>query len=478
MRAAFKAEIDTLNANKAAGLANDHCVPLHLTGTGAATNLLDRSIAWTQQDNAELRGLVVRVADSGGVGHTVTARLTVDTLAGEGNNPRALEGHTLEVSTTSIVGVADARSNLTTTSGTRVKLLKGVTYRLEIETTGTILKASAFVLLRSVRRGGDMFDVSWLPHRWRTNGNLDSEKVNENLQAFADQIKKTVDRRYTYSQLYFPLDGLTDTDAAVLRQFAIRAPTTDRKAAICGVELAVTSGDTGVVWTLTQSTTAQFPTVAVTADGANSEQYAGAIVDLDVDDAADTVLTLTASTAIGNQIDAGYLIIHLRCDRYSQGTAQAPYSPPRYDATTVITDDTVHDDLQNVQTAITADLAADEDLRAVVFAVRNVAPGATKELFHIPVGSNLSPWRMHTYLVQAATSVNSNTELDDQGVGGSVVDTVPGGGVAARVFSDQVLNEDAGTNPFDDTQDITIYLENPGTNADNALLMYVVVWFR
>jgi hypothetical protein len=476
LRAEFQAVIDSLHVNRGAGDDLDYVIPFYrMSNLPAGLDELDRSIAWTQQDDAEVRALILRATDNSTNGHTVTATLTVDELAGQGNNPRAMAGQTVATSCTSINGTEDVRVDLRTTTGTRVRLLKGVTYRLTVETTGTILAIQALLQVRAVRRGADRFALPVLPHAFRGNGNLDSEKLNENLQALADESAIAIRRRYTYCPIVFPLDGITDTDAAVLRQFAIRAPTSGRATAICGVEFVVASGDP-CTWTLTHSESSPFPTVELTAAGVNSEQYAGAIVDIKVDDAADTVLTLTANTSAGNQIDRGYLVVWLRSDRYAQGTAPTYYEAPRFDAGDTITALTVGDELTAAQAVIDADLAVDEDFRAITFVVRNLVAN-DKNTYNIPVGANLDPWRAHVYVVANALAVPTVT-VDDQGVGGSVVISPTPSGVAARAFSETALNEDAGTDPMDDAQDITVEINNPLGSPATLLLMYVTIWFR
>lgn len=108
------------------------------------------SRAWTQQDDQEIRVLVVRPTHNA-AGKLVSATLTVDD-----GETQFLVDYPVTIQATTINGTADARLDLRTTTGTRLRLLKGVRYRLAIsvDSAGTTLVGSTLASLqtRSCRR--------------------------------------------------------------------------------------------------------------------------------------------------------------------------------------------------------------------------------------------------------------------------------------------------------------------------------------
>ena len=120
----------------------------------AATVLSARSHAWTQQDDMEVRVLYA-YGTFAGAGVTLTATLTVDN-----GDTRFLVDNTCTATLTSVgAGDDDTRiytqTDFRTVTGKRMKLLKGVRYRLTASATvGTVTDVTAGVQLRSVRRTG------------------------------------------------------------------------------------------------------------------------------------------------------------------------------------------------------------------------------------------------------------------------------------------------------------------------------------
>lgn len=126
---------------------NDFCIPLQVQALTNATTVPASSVDFTAPDDLELRTL--RLSTTGVVGPTVTATLTVT----DGDSSYLLD-HTVSVSVVSIAGTAhgnlDARS---TTQAVRVRLLRGVRYRLAVTSnSATATAVSAAVVLRTRRR--------------------------------------------------------------------------------------------------------------------------------------------------------------------------------------------------------------------------------------------------------------------------------------------------------------------------------------
>lgn len=151
LRTDLDANTSTLATSMAAG-SKDHNHVLMLASLAAASPdpVAPRSIAWTQQDDQELRVIGLRVTD-GTASRVVTVALTVD----NGDTTFLLD-QTVSTSITTIIGTADARVDYRTTTGTRLRLLKGVRYRLALQnTTGATTVSGpllAFVQVRPYRR--------------------------------------------------------------------------------------------------------------------------------------------------------------------------------------------------------------------------------------------------------------------------------------------------------------------------------------
>lgn len=470
LRTALDASRAACTANKRLG-QEDAEIPLRLASLAAGDHLLTRSIAWTQLDDQELRTMFIRVTD-GTAGRSVRASLTVDD-----GETQFLVDKTCAVSLTTVMnGTVDARADFRTVTGTRVRLLRGVRYRLDIEVltaaatvTGPLL---AGVQLRSLRRGGAGGPML-VPNAFRAHGNFDSQKLNEDLQAYADNIQDSMDARYTYSRAFFDLAGLTDTFAAVRRQFAIRRPLSGAAVEIAGVELVASSSTTGATWTLSKVGDATWPTISIDGAGANIEAYASTSIGAQVaSNSADTVFQLDANTATGKTITAGYLVVHFRCDRWNQGTGIAPYVPSLFDATTPTDAATLQAEIDAIASAVAADAAATQDLRCSVFVVHGLAAGSSVA-WRTQGGATNKDFKAELYVVAAATET-ATLSVNDGGGAHSV--NLVGGGVAARVRAGLTLGETGGSDPLVAAQDTTITISNAG--AATLLLAYAVVWWR
>lgn len=157
----FDLQTAQLTTNSAAG-QKDQLIFVWLASLTSATALSLRTVAWTQQDDAELRIVMARgTADA--AGRNMTATLTVDGgvtggVAGTGDDTFLVDNTISATTATSVgAGAVDSRpseSDYRTTTGTRLRLLKGVRYRLTMvcNTAGTFTDAEAIVQCRSLRR--------------------------------------------------------------------------------------------------------------------------------------------------------------------------------------------------------------------------------------------------------------------------------------------------------------------------------------
>lgn len=118
---------------------------LAFSGTGTAVaDFLD----FTLDDDCELRCLRITVQD-GTAGRTVSVTLTQT----EGDTAFLID-NTISASTTTIVGTTDSTEDYRTTTGAiRVRLLRGVSYRLTLATSaGAVTRLQGTAMLRTIRR--------------------------------------------------------------------------------------------------------------------------------------------------------------------------------------------------------------------------------------------------------------------------------------------------------------------------------------
>lgn len=127
----------------------DACIHHKVLNMGAAS--VADFVDFTPTDDWEIRVLRVSGTDAAG-GMTVTA--TVSVVNGDST---FLLDQTVSV-TTAALGAAvqtQATLDLRTVTGTRLRLLKGVPYRLRLSrSSGTVDDARAMLLLRTIRRAG------------------------------------------------------------------------------------------------------------------------------------------------------------------------------------------------------------------------------------------------------------------------------------------------------------------------------------
>ncbi len=469
LRTAFDAKTATITANKKLG-QKDNQIPLRLASLASGASLLSRSIAFTMTDDSALQSIFVRVTD------TTASRTIVATLSVDSGETKFLGDATVTATVVTINGTADGRTDFRTTTGTRLRLLKGVRYRLSVEntTSGTTGIITAGVQLRSVRRGG-AGGPALVPCAFHNLGNFDVDKINANLQIISDDIEDSTDQRYTYSRCIYSLAGITDTDTAVLRQFAIRRPGASKAVEIVSVELALTNSTTGATWTLSKVGDTTYPTLSAAGGGVDVEVYASSGVSTSVaSEATDTVLQIAADTTTGKTITAGYIVVHTRCDRANQNDTLGPYEPTFLDSTTSTAQSVIQSEFDEIADVVADDTAADKDVRCDVFVTRSLAAAASV-VFRTQSGVR-KLLRVEGYVVADNTETvtftvasTSTTTVTFDVVGGTTSTRTVGG-------SDPGADATMADDPQTASTDLTITMADAGVAT--ALLAYVVVWWR
>jgi hypothetical protein len=147
LRSNFDDKTTTLTTQATAG-QKDHVVIAHRLALAAADDVSLRSVDFTPMDDYEVRVLRITLED-GTASRTVTASVTVV----DGDTTYLLD-KTISVTGTTVVGTSHANLDLRTVTGDRLRLLKGVPYRLALgaPSAGPVTRAQASLVLRSIRR--------------------------------------------------------------------------------------------------------------------------------------------------------------------------------------------------------------------------------------------------------------------------------------------------------------------------------------
>jgi hypothetical protein len=146
LRTDFDALTTSLSSNTLLG-QEDFPLTLRVASLAVAMDVSLRSVDFTAPDDLELRVLRILVTHTAAVGD-VTATLTVT----DGDTAYLLD-QTISISVASLSGTAQASLDCrTTTQAKRLRLLRGVRYRLTLSTAATVDVGQATLLLRSRRR--------------------------------------------------------------------------------------------------------------------------------------------------------------------------------------------------------------------------------------------------------------------------------------------------------------------------------------
>jgi hypothetical protein len=305
--------------------------------------------------------------------------------------------------------------------------------------------------------------VPFVPHAFIDGENLDVEKVNDNLEAIAGQIRRNLGARYTYGPpMIFPLDGVAASDAAVLRQFAIRRPAAGRAVEIVGMEVVLYGSGAAGEAVLSCSDPA-WPSITVdVVNSATTEVYGSSGVPVSVpSESSDVVFTLALPA--GYTVTRGYLVIHTRCDRGHQGHAFDGYVPALLSSVTPDPPDHLDDEFAAAAAAVARDGAADRDLRGEIFAARSLTGGLS---FNMPSGARRL-LGVSCYLV-ASGGVTAFVEVD------SASASAAGAGATSRAYGVDIAPATYSGDPMNLVQDIPAGII---VSSGTAALVYGIAWW-
>lgn len=311
--------------------------------------------------------------------------------------------------------------------------------------------------------------VPFVPHAFVDGDNLDLEKLNDNLEAIARQVQRNFDARYTYSTLRLDLTGVVTADNAVLRSIAIRRPGTDNALTVCGVELVLYGNVAGTATVTCSDTT--WPTLSVATSATTTVECTGSS-DLPVPIPSSSAdVTFTVALPAVYTVTAGELIVHLRCDRGSQGAAYTTSIPALLSSATAAPATALDTALAALGTSVGYDTAADKDIRVECFTVRSFTAATSVRL---PSGARRL-LGIVAYLV-APVGADMDVAVSGSGLTG-ISTTVTAAGATTRVAATVAATGTvtATNDPMDATDDTTVTLTRNG--AGTISLGYVLVFW-
>lgn len=221
--------------------------------------------------------------------------------------------------------------------------------------------------------------IPLVPNRLVDGGNLDVERINDDLRSISSDLSKSIARRYTYSRFFVDLSGMANTDTLVARQIPIATVTGTSPSfgEVIAVELVLCAADTAV-WTMSLVGGGQnWPSFTVTDSGsASTEATNGSSVPVKFD-ATGVTFQLDASGASTLSAQS-YAVFHVRFDRFADdATGAAGWVPTPISATTSTAASTINNALTAAAAAVTLDTNDANDIRVECYVVRNLASGST-----------------------------------------------------------------------------------------------------
>lgn len=305
-----------------------------------------------------------------------------------------------------------------------------------------------------------------VPRRFVDLTNLDPEDVNANLYGLALDIKKNLDRRYTYSSIKLDLAGITDASDVTLRTLPVRRPSSSsHNVHVIGAEL-VLYGNAAVTATVSCSDTS-FPSFTLATSATTTvETFASSFSEVDVPSGSD--LTFTVALSAAYTCTAGFLIVHLRCDRGNQGASHAGYTPTPITSQSATAGATLDTQLTNAATAVGHDTTNQTDLRASSFTARSLGAGASRA-FRVPSGV-VQALRVDAYVVGTAALTITFSNPDTTNV--SVITT----GATTRVYGGADDSTTLANAPTTAASDYVCTITNTG--GSTLALAFVLVWWQ
>ncbi len=300
---------------------------------------------------------------------------------------------------------------------------------------------------------------AWQPRTFRTGSIVDVEDVNDNLRGLERDIRRSQDRRYTYCPVIIPLDGMVDTDPANVRTILMPPPLAGSgyRVEYVGFEVVLYAA-TGATWTLTATGTTGSASVAVATAGAAAEAYGASNAPVMTND--DENLTLILSSSAGNTIVRGYIVVHMRVDRFAQpGDARVDFVPALLSSTSTSAGSVIDTELAAAAAARASDSGAPTSVRCECYLIRK---SSTTTTWRVPSGLKRGALDCRARLIEAGAATCIIT-----------VDAATSGVLGPGDDSNNFTQAADVDDPTDTTDDSVVTITPTGT----VDLAYLFVWW-
>lgn len=309
------------------------------------------------------------------------------------------------------------------------------------------------------------------PNTFRDDEIIDDAIINENLLEAARQVNDSLAKRYSYSQIVCELDGLTDASSAGALSFKLHHA--DTIGELISVQLVIYSTAAKVV-TVTSSDTGWTQDLAVTGLGSTTRAEGTSPCTVPFTSSG---VTLTLSADSGTTITRGLLIASIRCDRILNSAGASDYEPTLIDSSTADVAAALDTALTDLETAVAADTAANEDWRAIGgFTRRSITSGtaASELVWRIPAAARVGGSLRVYGAIPAGTSVTWT--LKDEAAATVATKTIAGAGTGTLSTEVASFTDTQPDDPHTSGSDYTLEVSVSG--AGTVDLTYAILWMK
>jgi hypothetical protein len=311
-----------------------------------------------------------------------------------------------------------------------------------------------------------------IPFIFANGETLSPKKLITNFQQIAKDVTDVQAQRYSYSSFVLNYDGITSATAAEQRTFRICAPLAYE---IVGVEIQYYDGAASTV-TLTSTATGFISTSLTTTASATTRAYIYKNQNCRV--AASTNCDFILAVSAGT-VETCKVIVHIRASRFA--TAPADYSPsdvPVIASGDTISAATLNTEFTEIETAVSADTANQQDLRIQVITRRSVVSPfpATDDTAVLPSSGRIIH-SFDAYVVAALTNdfdVAINDETGSTIAGGTAS---ANGTTSIAVKTVSVADTQTVDDPDDFNDDYQVVMSRSGAGVATIPLAYVVIYY-
>lgn len=314
-----------------------------------------------------------------------------------------------------------------------------------------------------------------IPFTFAANETLSPRKVLSNFQQTAKDVTDMQDQKYTYSSFVLNYDGITSAmSGSGEDDYFITPPRTFE---IIGIEIEYYD-DAASTITFSSSITGFIP-ITLTSTGTLATRaytYKAVNITHEAGNGESYILNVSAGT-----VNTCKVTVHIRTNRFGYTALPADYKLedlPLLTDSTLASAATLNTEFSEVEAAVTADAANQEDLKIQVISRRNViSPVPTSDAdFRIP-SSNRT---IHSWALTIVNAVATNNILarirDEVPATVSSLTSVANG--ATDIQTSGTISETQGLNaPQTTASDYKVDFARSGAGVATIPLVYVVLFY-